>query len=200
MKKFLAVFALSTAALSLDASALAMNGTFAAAGLGATSYVGADLNSASQLNVAGTFVTTGLSATFLGNPNDLLGEMAVGDIGTIVNPILITGFVPVANFITWGSTTFPVNRFTFNLATLVRNPSASGAMDLYGTGTFSDSTAEYVGAPAAIRLTAQEIGGSTSYSFSWGSPPFDNPVPVPGVLGLMGLGLLGMRLARRRSA
>jgi len=209
MKKLLATLGLVACTLAaVDANAAAINGYFSATGLGTTSYEGADLNVASQLNVAGTWQTTNIDGLYQGLPNDMLGLMTVlqpgpppvlPTIGNITNPILINGFIPVTGFMVWGDNTSPVGRFSFDLATLVRNASDPGAMDLYGTGTFRDaSTTGFDDGAAAFRLTAQQVGGgSPSYSFSWGSPPFDNP--APGVLWLLGAGFMGLAAARRRN-
>ena len=123
MKRLLATLVLGATALAaLGAQAAPINGTFGAAGIGTTSYNGADLNSADTLNVSGDFVVARLNTTYFGNPNDLHGLMSPGNFGKIATPIVITGFTPVTNFLVWSDTTTPVaNRFSFDLGTLIRN-------------------------------------------------------------------------------
>ncbi len=218
MKKFLAALALGTSALlSLDASAaFDPNAGFAGVVGGTVTIVGTDLNNATSITFGnGLWQTTSVPPTY--NPgtgaapnnfftntemNDTFGFQTIGNI--LGTPLTITPLPNIANFMNWVGGNGAA--FQFSLTSLVRNPSAPGAMDLYGTGTFTQ-TALGTAAPfndlanpslASWRMTAQEIGGNISASFSWGTPAFSNEAPIPGILSLMGIGLLGLGAVRRR--
>ncbi len=173
-----------------------------------TSIVGADLNSASSISFAAsnTWITTSVPPTYTPSGgvegiNDMVGKMTnFVTTGSIAN-INIDSFSAINNFMTWTDT--DGDAMSFDLTTLVRNTTASGAMDLFGSGIFhyidvADSLVKTTA--ASFRLTAQDVGGNISSSFSWGTPPFQNDntsVPLPGVLGLMAIGLLGFASRRK---
>ncbi|MBK5940406.1 PEP-CTERM sorting domain-containing protein [Halochromatium roseum] len=201
MKNYLISGLLAVSALlPLSATAVPLNGTFAAAGLnGPVTITGGNLNTADSITSASLlFGVTGIDPTYLGEDNDFFtnADFSVPSAGTISLPLAITTFNPITNFLTWGAG----NRFQFDLDTLVRNVSEPNFMNLYGTGEFRDTTNFYDTQTAAIAFSAQSVGGSISYSFSWGTPPFSNPVPEPTTLALLGMGLIGLGAARRRKS
>ena len=222
-KKTLVVtaLALSSGLFAVNSQALPdMNATMAMSGLGNSTIVGTDLNNASSFtfgtNSLVQFDITTVPALAFGNPNnfyiggpsELGGATFLGHtLGTIIGSggsgttLNISGFTPVANFMTWSTIVGINDTFTFNLATLTRNSTVLGAMDLYGTGTVNDSNNTYnANNPASIRLTAQNNGGSISWSASWASPPVPNHnVPEPYFMSLLGLGLAAFGFSRRRS-
>ncbi|AUB80206.1 hypothetical protein [Candidatus Thiodictyon syntrophicum] len=219
MKRFLAALVLGASALvSLNASAnFDPNAGFAATVGGiVTIPLGDNLNNASSITfTTGLWQTSNVPATynpgtgaapndfFISNEmDDTFGSQTIGNIWS--SALTITPAPGIANFMNWVGENGAA--FQFSLTSLVRNPTSPGAMDLYGIGTFTQ-TALGTAAPfsdqanpatASWRMTAQEIGGNISASFSWGTPAFSNDAPIPGILSLMGIGLLGLGAVRRR--
>ena len=199
------------AATNSQAAPVPINATMDVSGIGESSFVGSNLNAATSFNfgnVSGnTFIVTGAATNYLGNPNVFNGSAASGGVpllgtGQGATSLNISSFLPVNSFWTWSSGTSPANRYSFDLLTLVRNPTSSGAMDLFGTGLFHDSANEFTDNTAAtIRFTGQSISGNNaSWSASWGSPPFTNSVPEPDSLALMGVGMVALLAASRKSS
>ena len=213
-KKTLAVTALALCgglyAVSSQAVPVAMNATMGITSVGTSVYSGADLNSATTFTfgtaLGANFVITSIPPLAFGNPNDFSGGLTPVTLfssgvmlGNSAGPTLnISAFAPITNFMTWSSTGGDVFKYTLN--TLTRNSSALGAMDLFGIGTVTDSLGNYNPSnPASIRLTAQELAGTTTWSASWASPPAVNNVPEPYFMSLLGLGLAAFGFSRRRS-
>lgn len=211
MKFIKVAIAAGIAAVAMNnAYAVDANATMAVSGLGTSSYTGGNLNSATTFNFGSSgggkeFLITGVPALAFGNANDFAAgatqvpELGTGDSALSIN---ISAFSAINSFWTWSSGTTSVDRYSFDLLTLTRNASASGAMDLYGTGTFHDADGDFASSAASIRITAQEIAGSTSWSASWATPPFANTtgVPEPASLALLGMGAAGWAAGARRKA
>ncbi len=185
------------------------NAGFAGTVTNTPTIVGADLNVASSIAFGGSWITTSVpnnytpSGGVLG-ANDMVGLMTnFATFGTI-SDININSFSAITSFMSW--TDNQGDAMSFDLTTLARNTTAAGAMDLFGGGIFHyiDVADGLVKTTAAsFRLTAQDVGGNVSASFSWGTPPFqndgDSSVPVPGIIGLMAIGLLGVSARRKRA-
>ncbi|MDD5276618.1 MAG: PEP-CTERM sorting domain-containing protein [Methylovulum sp.] len=191
-------------------AATAANAEMNISGIGGSSFAGANLNTASTFTfgtAANTheFIVTSTDATLFGNPNDFntgsgtVPDFSFGDITqTTIN---IASFSAITNFMTWSTGTTPTNRYSFDLNTLFRNTSASGALDLYGTGTFHDANSTFSDATASIRITGNTISGnSASWSASWATPPLSNSttIPEPNSIALLGLGLAAAAAMRKK--
>ena len=194
MKNFLKLLLVTITLLSMGAHAAPMplNGTFSAAG-GLASFIGTDLNNASSISFQGDWVITSpIPTNYLGEPNLFVtnNDFKEWDEGTVPMTLNISSFAPITDFLTWSN-----NRFHFDLTELVRNPSSSGAMDLFGKGNFSDVSGYYEPGIASIHFTAQENGPNNyAYSFTFASPP----LPEPDSTALIGIGLVALLLSSRR--
>jgi hypothetical protein len=194
MKNFLKLLLVTITLLSMSAHAAPMplRGTFSAAG-GLASFTGTDLNNASSITFQDPWaITTPIPPNYLGEPNlfSTNNDFKVGDSGTVPMTLNISSFAPVTDFLTWSS-----DRFHFDLTELVRNPSSSGATDLFGKGNFSDVNGYYAPGIASIHFTAQENGPNNyAYSFTFASLP----LPEPDSTALMGIGLVALLLSSRR--
>jgi cysteine-rich repeat protein len=96
----------------------------------------------------------------------------------------IVGFTPVSDFMLWGGPAG--NTFRFDAASVERNATSAGALDVYVLGTFRDTSGVFPANAASLRLTAnQTSGGALAWSATFMSPPQPNPtrpvtVPVCG--------------------
>lgn len=192
-------------------AATAANAQMNISGIGNSSFVGGNLNAASTFTfgtAANTheFLVTSTDASLFGNPNDFntgagtVPDFSFGDINQ--STINISSFAAIPNFMTWSTGTSAVNRYSFDLNSLTRNTSASGAMDLYGIGIFHDADGFFSDAAASIRITANTTGGgqTASWSASWATPPISNgtSVPEPSSIALLGLGLAAAVAMRKK--
>jgi hypothetical protein len=201
MKKLLAAVALGASTLvSANAFAVQANASFAGV-LAVTGATGVPpLNAATSLTFNTTNLVTEVTSTFLGKSNDFFGEFGLGAFYTIAPSLNISAFGPVDNFLTFASTTSPANRYEFDAASLAVDVSGPSFLNITLDGSFSDTGGTYDSSPAQVLLSFQTIGDNISGSLSFGTPPFDTPIPAPGALALMGIGLMGMRLMRRKAA
>lgn len=200
------------------ANAIPANATFDATVFGTITITGSNLNNASAIHFEQDpsdqeWFITNLNPTYtpqggVEGPNTFLDPdylhvelpSAGATSGHIAPTLNITAFAPIVDFIGW--TDSVGNTYSFDLTGLIRLPTASNAMDLFGTGTFTHTvvapgSTQLDDADASWRLTAQSISG-ISASFSWGTPPFSRGVPAPAVLGLLAIGLIGMVGVLRR--
>jgi hypothetical protein len=200
MKKILAAGLLCGAALvSTSAFAVPANATFNGS-IANISFAGPNLRDATSINIglSGVSGLGGVPATYLGDTNDFTdGSVNNGDGTTLPAVVNLPPTLPIANFLLF--TTENGNRYSFQLETYTKLPSDSNINTFYGTGTFVDSLGTYdTSSDAAFLWSIQNLSGSISGSFSFGTPAFDNPVPAPGVLALIGIGLVGIGFARRK--
>jgi hypothetical protein len=104
-------------------------------------------------------------------------------LGTITDVNLLSTPQSIPNFLVFN---LPGGSLTLGLTSWT----ASSNTALSGTGTLSSTVAGYESAPTAFSMTTQGSGLVT----------FSATVPAPGVAALLGVGLLGLGLARRRIA
>jgi hypothetical protein len=163
----------------LSANAAFVTGEIAFGG----STVGDDWTTATQIDFLGVNVTGG-TGDFAGVP--------FGTLVTIQDPFVFdpAGSGAVDPFWTFNSGGLI---YSFALEDWMINERQVDFLDLTGTGTVSITG--YDDTPFNWALSLDEAGEMIAAVSMSNSPV---PLPEPGTLGLLGLGLLGMGIARRR--
>ncbi|MCW8086422.1 PEP-CTERM sorting domain-containing protein [Sabulicella glaciei] len=155
-------------------------------------------------NVTGSCVT-GAGGAFLTNAVSAGSNMpvAVGDTGTIQDFNFASFSGPIANFFTVGGLSFDLNSINVTQFTVPPLPPATSPTDyllISGIGTlraagFDDTagTFTFSGQTDGVNLVG-------TFTFSGGAAALPVPVPAPAGLALLGAGLLGLGLVRRKAA
>jgi hypothetical protein len=151
----------------------------------------------------GSTSTTG-TGTFLVRPGGeaMIGPMFTGDTGTIKDFNFASFSAPITNFLS-------VNGLTFDLQSIVANtftvpgsgrPGTSATDYLFLTGAGVFRLAGYDATPGTFTFSGQSNGISLlgTFSFSGGAAALPVAVPVPAAFTLLGVGLVGLTLLRRR--
>jgi hypothetical protein len=147
---------------------------------------GADLASAIGVH----FLPTTPGNVVVTNPGGTgsFASLTTGTTGTI-HDFNFTPFTPVSHFLVIGG-------FTFDLTSITVVVQNSSFLDLHGTATVSQ--AGFADTQASFDFTGQ--GGGNPATFSWSATAAASVVPEPMTLGLLGIGLAGFGLLRRRAA
>lgn len=195
MKKT-SIFATGAAAmmLSFGAQAVEINGAFSVSGFGWTPTPGPGI-------VGATGVTFGSSSgyefiysvgTAVGDFVGRFSEAILAPSGGNIQNFTFNPFVgPINGF--WTIADLGAEVFSFRLDTLTINQQDGNFLILEGTGYLSHP--DYDETYGTWKFTGQQDGGS----FSWSASNAFRPVPEPGTLALLGLGMLAMGLGRRRA-
>ncbi len=187
------------------ASAIPLNGSIAIGSAGVlpdtgslatlTTLTGADVRNAFFGVSSGSFNDLTANSTIFGNIT--IGGFAIGN--TATPGLTITGSGSGAGFGTYTASSETVivksasNLDLFFLGTY--NPNFSGAGGTYSPG-------EAASFRLSVNRTGTSGGGySVSFGGSFASPPVTvSPIPEPVSMSILGAGLLGLGLARRRKA
>ena len=124
---------------------------------------------------------------------DLAGFLPIGTLGTMMNIPSFAAFAPINDFFSINGVTFDLNSFTV----LGQFGPLPGFINAVGTGILSapgfDDTA------ATISLSGTSVN-NLAFTFGVTAEAHSAPVPEPFSIALLGLGLLGAYIGRRKFA
>jgi hypothetical protein len=190
MRRFV-MLAAAVMAFSALAGATTINGSIVLTSLGAV-LNGTNLADSTLLQPVGLIGTPGV---FTGLSTGDYAAFIVGTDGA-------GGTIDTTNINSFGVTFAGYGVFSATSGVLVSQ--STNFLDVYFLGNFVPEVggplAGFETSPTSVRISLNFTGESTSYSGTLASPPQDNPIPEPGTYAMLGAGLIGLFMLRRKAA